>query len=118
MPHFLTLTACADLKCVQQLKSFSSLAYLFVFIMCFLIICYFCSLNIYIIFFSLLTCQDHHVYKGGDGLFSVPDTQELCRRLEEKIAHLTRMGNNLQQENQGMKLLACDNHFSMLASLS
>ncbi|PVD34614.1 hypothetical protein C0Q70_05890 [Pomacea canaliculata] len=45
---------------------------------------------------------DHHVYKGGDGLFSVPDTQELCRRLEEKIAHLTRMGNNLQQENQEM----------------
>jgi hypothetical protein len=39
--------------------------------------------------------------KGGGAVTLVPDTQELCRRLEEKIANLTRMGSNLQQENQG-----------------
>lgn len=31
----------------------------------------------------------------------LPDTQELCRRLEEKIDSLTRMGGNLVKENQG-----------------
>ncbi|BFZ15225.1 hypothetical protein BsWGS_18264 [Bradybaena similaris] len=31
-----------------------------------------------------------------------PDTQELCRRLEEKIDSLTRMGDNLVKENQEM----------------
>ncbi|GFR62515.1 coiled-coil domain-containing protein 158-like, partial [Elysia marginata] len=32
----------------------------------------------------------------------VPDTQELCRRLEEKINSLTRMGGNLVKENKEM----------------
>ncbi|GFN82552.1 coiled-coil domain-containing protein 158-like [Plakobranchus ocellatus] len=32
----------------------------------------------------------------------VPDTQELCRRLEEKINSLTRMGGNLVKENREM----------------
>ncbi|CAG5136858.1 unnamed protein product, partial [Candidula unifasciata] len=32
----------------------------------------------------------------------LPDTQELCRRLEEKIDGLTRMGGNLVKENQEM----------------
>lgn len=41
------------------------------------------------------------VYSGNEPLLVIPDTQELCRRLEEKIANLTRMGSNLQQENQG-----------------
>ncbi|XP_070197282.1 coiled-coil domain-containing protein 158-like [Littorina saxatilis] len=40
--------------------------------------------------------------KGGSAITLVPDTQELCRRLEEKIANLTRMGSNLQHENQEM----------------
>ena len=38
---------------------------------------------------------------AGGAITVVPDTQELCRRLEEKIANLTRMGTNLQHENQG-----------------
>ncbi|RUS73451.1 hypothetical protein EGW08_018788, partial [Elysia chlorotica] len=32
----------------------------------------------------------------------VPDSQELCRRLEEKINSLTRMGGNLVKENKEM----------------
>ncbi|KAL8591060.1 hypothetical protein ACOMHN_037293 [Nucella lapillus] len=41
----------------------------------------------------------------------VPDTQELCRRLEEKIANLTRMGSNLQYENQEMaQLISAQGH--------
>jgi hypothetical protein len=32
---------------------------------------------------------------------SIPDTQLLCKRLEEKIISLTRMGDNLQKENKG-----------------
>ncbi|KAL3878350.1 hypothetical protein ACJMK2_030712, partial [Sinanodonta woodiana] len=32
----------------------------------------------------------------------VPDTHELCRRLEEKILHLSKMGNTLQKENKDM----------------
>lgn len=43
--------------------------------------------------------------KGGSAVTLVPDTQELCRRLEEKIANLTRMGSNLQHENQEMAQL-------------
>ncbi|KAH9513814.1 hypothetical protein Btru_031467 [Bulinus truncatus] len=32
----------------------------------------------------------------------IPDTQELCRRLEEKIENLTKMGGNLIKENKDM----------------
>lgn len=32
---------------------------------------------------------------------AVTDTQELCKRLEERIISLTRMGDNLQKENRG-----------------
>ncbi|XP_076467879.1 uncharacterized protein LOC143298797 isoform X2 [Babylonia areolata] len=42
---------------------------------------------------------------GGTAITVVPDTQELCRRLEEKISNLTRMGSNLQHENQEMAQL-------------
>lgn len=33
---------------------------------------------------------------------SVPDTNELCKRLEEKIISLTKLGGNLQKENKEM----------------
>ncbi|XP_045203592.2 trichohyalin-like isoform X4 [Mercenaria mercenaria] len=33
---------------------------------------------------------------------AIPDTQALCKRLEEKIISLTRMGDNLQKENKEM----------------
>ncbi|XP_060565991.1 uncharacterized protein LOC132725016 [Ruditapes philippinarum] len=33
---------------------------------------------------------------------SIPDTQLLCKHLEEKIISLTRMGDNLQKENKEM----------------
>ena len=48
------------------------------------------------------------LYHNQDFLFPsgtitpVPDTQELCRRLEEKINSLTRMGGNLVKENKGL----------------
>ncbi|CAL1538226.1 unnamed protein product [Lymnaea stagnalis] len=37
-----------------------------------------------------------------NGMVLFPDTQELCRRLEEKIENLTRMGGNLVKENKDM----------------
>ncbi|KAH3835185.1 hypothetical protein DPMN_108532 [Dreissena polymorpha] len=33
---------------------------------------------------------------------TLPDTQELCRRLEERLSSLTKMGDNLQKENREM----------------
>ena len=34
----------------------------------------------------------------------VPDTNELCKRLEEKIMSLTKIGGNLQKENKGTSI--------------
>ena len=31
----------------------------------------------------------------------MPDTNELCKRIEEKIMSLTKLGGNLQKENKG-----------------
>ncbi|KAK0059559.1 coiled-coil domain-containing protein 158 [Biomphalaria pfeifferi] len=50
---------------------------------------------------SLADLSDGLAYKGA-GNFLVSDTQELCRRLEEKIENLTKMGGNLIKENQDM----------------
>ncbi|XP_059157866.1 coiled-coil domain-containing protein 158-like [Physella acuta] len=41
--------------------------------------------------------------KQNGSINLVPDTQELCRRLEEKIESLTRMGGNLIKENKDME---------------
>ena len=35
---------------------------------------------------------------------AVPDTNELCKRLEEKIMSLTKIGGNLQKENKGTSI--------------
>lgn len=40
----------------------------------------------------------------------LPDTQELCKRLEEKIESLTKMGGTLQRENKGY----ISSHFQLI----
>ncbi|CAH1777220.1 unnamed protein product, partial [Owenia fusiformis] len=49
-----------------------------------------------------------HGSSGHTPLHKKPDTKELCRRLEQKIENLSKMGGSLQQENIEMAALIKD----------